>query len=214
MRSRLYDPEHGRFLSRDPLLYEGSPTNPYAYGNNNPLFYKDPSGRIPVILVAAFAKGIFSSGWYFFQAGDEWTVRGLAASFVDGFVRGATGTFGMEISVLGGYIASYLQSLIADSEFEPTNTVTSKGSFNTPEHKFLELKNPFNEAGLSEEKAIDYLLDVVLHYLGLLIDDNERKTTTGPYDIEWEATRDSHDIDWRRSLDPNDILGPAPVDVM
>jgi RHS repeat-associated protein len=44
IRHRLYDAEHGRFLSADPTGVFGSPTNPYTYANNNPLTYKDING--------------------------------------------------------------------------------------------------------------------------------------------------------------------------
>ena len=48
LRSRYYDPETGRFLSKDPssgsVLIPLS-LNPYIYVRNNPLKYVDPSGR-------------------------------------------------------------------------------------------------------------------------------------------------------------------------
>ncbi|WP_158515476.1 polymorphic toxin-type HINT domain-containing protein [Kitasatospora sp. MBT63] len=44
--ARQYDPVHGRFINPDPLLSPGSPQqwNGYAYSNNNPIDYSDPSG--------------------------------------------------------------------------------------------------------------------------------------------------------------------------
>ncbi len=49
LRARYYEPETGRFLSRDS--YEGNLQNPlsrhlYAYVGNNPVNYVDPSGRM------------------------------------------------------------------------------------------------------------------------------------------------------------------------
>jgi len=47
-RARFYDPALGRFLQPDPLVPEpGNPQalNRYAYVNNNPLKYTDPSGH-------------------------------------------------------------------------------------------------------------------------------------------------------------------------
>ncbi|WP_198524665.1 RHS repeat-associated core domain-containing protein [Paenibacillus phocaensis] len=48
LRARWYDPNAGRFVSKDP--YEGSIDNPqslnrYSYVANNPLIYTDPSGQ-------------------------------------------------------------------------------------------------------------------------------------------------------------------------
>ena len=50
IRSRLYDTEHGRFISPDPTGVFGSPTNPYTYANNNPLAFKDTNGLFFFIL--------------------------------------------------------------------------------------------------------------------------------------------------------------------
>lgn len=45
-RHRFYDSQLGRFLSRDPSLYDGSRWNLYAYVNNSPLAQVDPSGLV------------------------------------------------------------------------------------------------------------------------------------------------------------------------
>jgi len=43
-RARIYDPIAGRFCSRDPIGYEGSPWNLYEYVEARPLSNVDPSG--------------------------------------------------------------------------------------------------------------------------------------------------------------------------
>jgi len=43
-RARYYDPQTGRFLSEDPLLFEGNDTNFYRYVGNSPIGFYDPSG--------------------------------------------------------------------------------------------------------------------------------------------------------------------------
>jgi len=53
LRARYYSPELARFLSRD--TYDGQANNPisqnhYAYANDNPLRYVDPSGHIGTML--------------------------------------------------------------------------------------------------------------------------------------------------------------------
>jgi len=48
-RNRCYDPQIGRFISRDPLGIWGDPTNlgnSYTYVGNNPWSYTDPYGLI------------------------------------------------------------------------------------------------------------------------------------------------------------------------
>ena len=47
-RARYYDPESGRFVSRDPvevIEYEPESSNPYQFVYNNPRIYSDPSGE-------------------------------------------------------------------------------------------------------------------------------------------------------------------------
>jgi RHS repeat-associated protein len=52
MRARDYDPQTGRFLSRDPEPYtdkEPESLMPYAFANNNPMYYSDPTGRFTLV---------------------------------------------------------------------------------------------------------------------------------------------------------------------
>jgi RHS repeat-associated protein len=75
--ARHYDPFTGRFLTADSLLSggsahslssggpqgEGTALNPYAYANNNPVTYTDPSGNFFFLaVVVAAAVGAYSGG--------------------------------------------------------------------------------------------------------------------------------------------------------
>ncbi|MBI3377385.1 MAG: transglycosylase SLT domain-containing protein [Nitrospirae bacterium] len=44
--ARWYDPESGRFLSEDPIGFEGGDVNLYRYVGNNPVNWIDPFGLI------------------------------------------------------------------------------------------------------------------------------------------------------------------------
>ena len=44
-RARFYDPANGRFVSQDPIGFEGGDTNLQRYVANNPLSFTDPSGN-------------------------------------------------------------------------------------------------------------------------------------------------------------------------
>lgn len=57
MQARYYDPVIGRFMSNDPVGSLGHDNiahgfNRYAYANNNPYKYIDPTGEIPLVVVA------------------------------------------------------------------------------------------------------------------------------------------------------------------
>ena len=46
MQARYYDPVIERFYSNDPVGFKGVHSfNRYAYANNNPYKYKDPTGK-------------------------------------------------------------------------------------------------------------------------------------------------------------------------
>lgn len=51
LRARYYDPATAQFLTRDPL--EPVTGTPYAYANNSPLSFTDPSGESPLLAAAA-----------------------------------------------------------------------------------------------------------------------------------------------------------------
>jgi RHS repeat-associated protein len=44
MRARYYDPETGRFISEDPIGFDGGDVNLYVYAGNNPVMGVDPLG--------------------------------------------------------------------------------------------------------------------------------------------------------------------------
>jgi len=46
-RARYYDPSIGRFISEDPIGFDGSGTNFYAYVRSNPISLTDPLGLCP-----------------------------------------------------------------------------------------------------------------------------------------------------------------------
>ncbi|MEW6429383.1 MAG: RHS repeat-associated core domain-containing protein [Thermodesulfobacteriota bacterium] len=57
MRARYYDPQVGRFISEDPLGFDGGDVNLYAYVLNNPVLMVDPDGELGIV-GAALGAGI------------------------------------------------------------------------------------------------------------------------------------------------------------
>lgn len=51
--AREYDPETGRWMQRDSILFGGGDTNLYGYVLNDPINYADPTGKFGILEVAA-----------------------------------------------------------------------------------------------------------------------------------------------------------------
>jgi RHS repeat-associated protein len=80
MRARYYDPQVGRFISEDPIGFEGGDTNLMAYVGNNPVMGVDPEGK------AGFHQH-FWDGFVYGVSRSGLTYGGVA-SFIRGVVYG------------------------------------------------------------------------------------------------------------------------------
>ena len=101
LRARYYDPATATFLTRDAL--EPITGTPYAYVNNSPLNYTDPSGEIAVLAVVAVGWGVLEAGSAVvdaFSTAD--TLTDPCASGWDKAVSGGLFAFGA-IAPGGGY---------------------------------------------------------------------------------------------------------------
>ena len=63
MGHRYYDPKTARFLTRDPIGYEGG-INLYTYAGNNPITKADPSGLIVTLLSPEQAQAFYKAIGY------------------------------------------------------------------------------------------------------------------------------------------------------
>jgi RHS repeat-associated protein len=60
-RARYYSPSFQRFIAQDPIGFAGGDANLYGYALNNPVSFRDPSGRfVPLIVLAA--GGVLGGG--------------------------------------------------------------------------------------------------------------------------------------------------------
>ena len=64
LKSRYYSPRIGRFIIMDEVSYVNpkdiNGLNLYAYCNNNPIMYYDPSGRFVGLIIALTVVGLLS----------------------------------------------------------------------------------------------------------------------------------------------------------
>ena len=235
MRSRLYDPEHGRFLSLDPLLFDGSPTNPYTYSNNNPLFYKDPSGRVPILIPVGI--GIVAGVGTYLATADKVTARGIAGAAVGGVIGVATAIGGAAVIATGGtaaIIAGGAVMAIGGSVAYTAQTFIGGGQFSLHDFGVASLLNtiPFprfvpknirawwNDIGkkTSKEKFRQLINPAKDFAESTLVNFAKEGLTDYKDFLEWLRSIDPKDIlepvyhyfiEWLRACDPNDILGPA-----
>lgn len=106
LQARWYSPELGRMLAMDPVsFHEGNiqSFNFYAYGNNNPYRYDDPTGESPkeflVETVPAFGQSMYAMGqvfvglstndWAMYYAGGD-RLRELQSSNIEALVSGVS----------------------------------------------------------------------------------------------------------------------------
>jgi hypothetical protein len=115
MNGRVYDPEVARFLSADPFVqFPGSTQgyNRYAYVNNNPMSYSDPSGYL-LVEAMAIAGSIASAGA---TAKTVYATIGFAsaASGIAGYIESGR-------SVKAGFVAAAGTALSGSIGFKVQN---------------------------------------------------------------------------------------------
>lgn len=95
--ARFYDPSLGRFISPDTLIPEQTQGvqawDRYAYANNNPVKYTDPSGHCLILctaIIGAAVGAIISGTTYLItNRGDSYNGGEFAAALIGGAVAGA-----------------------------------------------------------------------------------------------------------------------------
>ncbi|MET9880680.1 polymorphic toxin-type HINT domain-containing protein [Actinacidiphila glaucinigra] len=82
--ARLYDPVVGRFLSVDPVLDLNDPlqSNGYAYSQNNPVTYSDPTGLSIVLTASEKAAALAGAGLSASQVAQAQAMQGKSLTSV------------------------------------------------------------------------------------------------------------------------------------
>ena len=98
-RARMQDPQTGIFLSRDPMGYYDS-MNLYGFVNNNPVCYRDPSGKFFVQIAIGAVVGAVIGG-VSAAIHHEDILEGAIAGAAGGAVIGLTGNFALGFATAG-----------------------------------------------------------------------------------------------------------------
>lgn len=104
--ARDYDPETGRWTSKDPILFDGGDPNLYGYVLNDPVNLIDMNGKNPVVAIGAIAgagaiSGLISGVSSFRQGGSR---QQIISAISTGAASGAVGALGL-MSGAGGAVA-------------------------------------------------------------------------------------------------------------
>jgi RHS repeat-associated protein/uncharacterized repeat protein (TIGR01451 family) len=122
LRARYYDPEIGRFLSRDQhpgTVINSRSLNRYVYSQNNPVWLTDPSGKVinfGTAAAGAIAGATVNSAWYMVVdvgiRNEEFSGARLAGKAASGALTGGLAGFTLGGSAIatgavkgaGGYV--------------------------------------------------------------------------------------------------------------
>ena len=131
LRARDYNTTTGRFNAVDPAGYadQGAYISTYAYVENNPNRYTDPSGLCPwcVGAIIGGAVGAVVGGVSYAVTTDNFSLGGLAGAAGTGAVVGAVAgaTFGLGTAALGAAgVGTYTSAALAGGLSGTTATIT------------------------------------------------------------------------------------------
>lgn len=160
LRARYYDPEIGRFISRDSFAgKQGDPLslNRYTYCHNNPIVYSDPSGHfiLTALVVGAIAGAVIGGtvgGVSSYKSAKEEGKTGsdLFWSTAAGVGKGAAvgGVGGGLIGATGGIVATFgAGSIAGTAAISGAITTASKAT----EVGILQYKKSKNEGKSSSQ---------------------------------------------------------------
>ena len=102
-RSRYYAPEHGRFLSEDPLGWAGG-SNFYRYAEGNPMRFVDPSGELvwfAPIIIGAVVSGLVDIAWQLMVNGCRVECIDIGSVLIAMAVGGLFGAMGPSGAIFG-----------------------------------------------------------------------------------------------------------------
>jgi RHS repeat-associated protein len=145
MRARYYDPEIGRFISRDPIsgaLSTPQSQNPYSFALNNPIIHSDPTGEVvPLVVLMILASGAVggvTGGVATKVMNPEASTQEVAVGAgIGALIGGASGGTGIgvaavaEATVLRGIASAGTRSIVSGAVGNVVEAGVSNGIYNS-----------------------------------------------------------------------------------
>ena len=133
LQTRYYDPSICRFINADnyelvaTLSTVPGQLNMYAYCNNNPIMYTDPTGEIvgwAIVLIGVVASGVISGVVSVMTKNETESARG---AFAGGFVTGAVSAVGLAAGLATGGVGGAALALLGGGAGGILGSATSQG---------------------------------------------------------------------------------------
>ena len=136
LQSRYYDPVTHRFINADSQLNQKDGIlgfNTYAYCNNNPIIYSDPTGHLPFFVITAAVGAVAGAVYGGIKAaksgGNVWAGIGIGAA-VGGLVGAGLGAMA-GAAFAGSAVATTTQVAIGVGQFATTVAIGGVGAGTT-----------------------------------------------------------------------------------
>jgi RHS repeat-associated protein len=115
--ARDYDPEVGRWISKDPILFKGGQTNFYVYAANDPINHVDSNGEFAQIAAAAFLGASLNVvGYVALTSVSDTSWAGVGAAALGGALAGASTALGGPVwAAIGGGVGYAAEAAISGS---------------------------------------------------------------------------------------------------
>lgn len=192
--ARHFDPVAGRFMGADPVgFHEGNvhSFNRYAYGNNNPYLYRDPDGRLPILIpIALYVFGNAAIG-----AGIDYSIqRAMGHGDVNWNQVALSGAIG---GILGGEAGAVTGTALTAARVSAPVVAKEAGiiangarglTAETRVLKELGLKKNTKTVSTAEGRSVP---DALTDTLSVEIKDAARVARTSQVRIQTEAARNS-----------------------
>ena len=198
IRNRLYDSEHGRFISPDPTGVFGSPINPYTYAINSPLIFKDTNGLVPILpavglvgrtllykigkeAVIGGIKGANNYLWKLHLSGDKFDWREFAKATGTSALNSAITSVNPFDSLSSKFVFSFVATLLTGGDLLDALESGAVNVIPKELRPFYDLSRAALDVYLSKHTDNRKLTDLIKNGF----------------------------IRWVRSIDPNEITGPV-----